>query len=93
MDLSFLINNPIVNFIGGAVGASILKFIYDAYKLKDIVAKGEAGLGNAAGLAAKKYLVDTIKDPQLKEITKQNLKDAPNNYDYGWDLGLDGQKI
>lgn len=90
MDLSFLVNNPVVNMVVGAVGGGIIKFLYDSYKVKDLIAKGEAGIGNAHGLFIKKHVLDQIKDESFREITKQELKDAPDNYNRGWDMGLDG---
>jgi len=94
MDLSFLMNNPIAIAVGSALGGSLVgsiaKLAYDKLSVRDFLAKKERGLGNFAGLQAKKYLLDPIKDPQTRELAKAELRQAPNDYDEGWDAGLEG---
>lgn len=100
MDLSFLINNPLLNsaLVSGAVGtiatalgvgAYIAKWWKDS-KYKKALDGGEEKLGNVNGLRLYKTLKSIIKDEAILNATIETLSEAPENFDFGWDKGLKG---
>ena len=103
MDLSFLINNPIVmnpitggvaGMLAGAlgVGAMIAKW-WRTSKYKSAFNKGTEAAGNLAGLRLKDMADKTIKDEAIKNAVLTELDEAPENFDRGFDRGLKGFKF
>jgi hypothetical protein len=103
MDLSFLINNPILNnaLVTGAVGTVATALGVGAYiakwwknsKYKKALGGGEEKLGNVNGLRLYKTLKSIIKDEAILKATIETLSEAPENFNFGWDAGLRGIAI
>lgn len=98
MDLSILINNPIVAtvaptiFAALGVGAYLAKWWKNS-SYKKALSGGEEMLGNTNGLRLYKTLRSIIKDEAIFQATIETLSEAPENFDFGWDLGLKGIAI
>ena len=103
MDLSFLINNPIVNnvLVTGAIGTIATALGVGAYiakwwknsKYNKALQAGEESLGNINGLRLYNTLRKIIKDNDIFNATIETLANAPDNFNKGWDRGLKGIKI
>jgi hypothetical protein len=92
MDLGSIFSG-LIGILGGVVLTTAIKALWTAFSLSKLTKDKIGKLGNMAGLQAKKYLLDPIKDKDLREIVKKELMEAPNSYDEQWDKGLEGIKI
>jgi hypothetical protein len=96
MDISLVLNSPI---IGGFIallfgtlglGAYIVKWWRESTYRKAINTGSEA-LGNLS--AYRLYnILKSIKDDSLRNVITSELKNRPEYFDIGWDLGFEGVK-
>ena len=102
MDFSFVLNNPVmqnpivsgimgVAFTSLGVGAWIAKW-FRTSKYKAALDKGTESAGNLAGLRMKGIIDAVVKDEAIKKELLQELTEAPDNFNRGYDRGLNGLK-
>lgn len=92
-----LIGNDLVREISGALlgvfvgGLGVWLWVKTG--LSKLVQDGGKPAGNKLGLFINDIALKPIKDGNLKEQIRKDLKVAGNGFDDGWQLGIDGIKI
>ena len=91
--IGLVINNPLgqtmISFLLGAGFWQVALATWKATNVAGKIAAGDEAFGNFMGLKAKKY-TDKIKDPSARAELVNTLKNVPNDFDKGFDKGLDG---
>jgi len=103
MDMSFLLNNPIMQnpIVSGAIGilfaglgaGNYIANWWRTSKYKKGLDNSEEALGNLSALRFQSTLRNIIKDDAIFNATIEALDSAPDNFNRGWDRGLRGLKI
>ena len=97
MNILELISNPVVITMATSVGSIVAwqaaNIIYNHFKLGGLARKNTKKLGNVVGLQMKKYVLDNIKDQALRAKVKADLDASGDEFDAGFDAGLNGIKL
>ena len=92
-----LLNNGLVQQALGLIGAvfvgGIGVWLWINSGLSNAVKGGGKPAGNMIGLFVWNNGVKNIKDDNLRKKIIEDLNTAGNDFDAGWDLGIQGIKI
>lgn len=92
-----LIGNDLVREVAGALvgvfAGGLGIWIWRKIQMDKIAKSKPQVVVNEAGLLVYKYLLNPLKDGNLKEEITQNLDTAGNDFNDAWDKGIRGIKI
>jgi len=92
-----VIGNQLVQVVGGALAGifvgGVAVWAYAQIGLSKIINEGGAKAGNVVGLFIYNNAIKHIKDNNLRKKIIQDLDTAGNDFDKGWDKGINGITI
>jgi hypothetical protein len=62
------------------------------FKVSEQLKKGQEKAGNYLGFLVYKNVLSKIKDEKLRAYSKQEFLASSDNFDIGWENGLNGIK-
>lgn len=95
--INSIIGNTIMmsglGFVGGIVATKVIIWAYDMLKIKKAIGELAFKGGNAIANFIYQNAISKVPAGELRDKLVDTLKDADNNFDAGFNLGLEGKKI
>lgn len=94
-----LIQNNLVSAVTGVLvtvfTGSIWLWLYINSGVSKAIREGKFGekAGNKLGLLIHDFVLSKVKDEKVKAKLIEDLNTSGNDFDNGWDLGLQGTKL